>query len=250
MPKVEWDMRDRCIGLALVLVLAAPAFAENPTAADSPKANLDALSASLKGADAAAKKSAITACAKTPHAAIAVTLSPVMSKESDDLRITAAKTLGAMKGIPEAVKVLHGALAANGRKPAVASAVCNALAKHADVSSVDTLKRFALDALYSKDEEMGAAIRDAMSALGSIRHKNSVEALIAFRAKSSKAREGVVEKTRLAADGGAAAAQEQLVGSSGANAADFETWWKRNAYTLHDDLTKRPVGMRRSRDGW
>jgi hypothetical protein len=235
------------LSLAIASLIALP-LAADPTSPTDAKTRVTALQAALKGTDEDAKKSAVENCGSTPHATTASALAAVLSKESDALRMATARSLGKMKGIPEAVQVLHGGVGANLKKPAVLEAIFLALGLLADRSSIAVCRDVAVQLAPSKEAAMAAPVKAALAALGSIRHKDSVDALISARAKLASISGAILAETLAAADGAAASAQEKLTAGDGTKADVFAKWWKRHGSEFNDDLTARPVGMRRGGD--
>ncbi|KAF0247010.1 MAG: hypothetical protein FD180_127 [Planctomycetota bacterium] len=238
----------RFLSLALAALIALP-LAADPTAPTDAKTRVASLQAALKGADDAAKKSAVENCGATPHASTASALAAVLSKESDTLRMAASESLGKMKGIPEAVQVLHGGIGANLKKPAVLEAIFVALGALADRASISVCRDFAVQLVTSKEAAFSAPVKAALTALGSIRHKDSVDALISARAKIAANAGLILADTMAAVEGAASAAQTKLTGGEATRGAEFAKWWKRHGSEFNDDLTPRPAGMRRSWDG-
>ncbi|MEK7465816.1 MAG: HEAT repeat domain-containing protein [Planctomycetota bacterium] len=232
------------LSLAIASLFALPVAAD-PTAPLDAKSRVAALQVALKATDEPAKKTAIENCGATPHAATASALAAVLSKESDALRIAAAQSLGRMKGIPEAVQVLHGGIGANLKKPAVLEAIFAAVGALADRGSIAVCRDFAVQFVSSKEAAFSAPVKAALEALGQIRHKDSVDALVTARAKFATNAGAILADTMAVAEGAAGAAQEKLTGGNGARAAVFAKWWKSHGSEFNDDLTPRPVGMRR-----
>ena len=240
----------RILSLALSFALIALPVTAEPTAPTDAKSRVAALQAALKGIDEAAKKSAIEHCGATPHASTASALAAVLSKESDGLRIATAQSLGKMKGIPEAVQVLHGGIGANLKKAVVLEAIFVALGALADRASIPVCRDFAVQLAPSKDAAFCAPVKAALAALGQIRHKDSVDALVTARAKLAANAGAILADTLAAAEEATSAAQSKLTGGQSARGAEFAKWWKRHGSEFNDDLTPRPAGgMRRGYDG-
>ncbi|MCE9581701.1 MAG: hypothetical protein K8T20_04200 [Planctomycetes bacterium] len=233
------------IATFVVFISLTTILAADPTAPTDARARVEALQTAQKGDDEGAKKTAVENCGLTPHAGTAVALAAILAKESDALRISAAQSLGKMKGITEAVQVLHGAIGANLRKPAVLEAIFVAIGTLADNSSIGICRDSAVQLAATKDPLMATAVRAALAALGSIRHKDSVDALISARAKLAANAASILAETLAAADNAAAAAQAKLTGGDSTKAEEFAKWWKRHGSEFNNDLSKRPVGMRR-----
>lgn len=233
--------------LALILTTTIAALADGTTPrASEPDARERAVAVrnALKGSDEAAKKAAVEGCGLNPHAQTAMALGPVLYGEADDLRIAAAQALGKMKLLAEAAKVLHGGIGPNVKRPAVLEAIFKAVAAVKHESSVPVCRKFAVDFLSSPDPLMAAPIVASVEALGCLRLKDSVEAVLAVRRRAADTRTAP-QATRDGVESSASAALEKLTGESVGNVEQFETWWKRNGYTFNDDMTVRPRGYRR-----
>lgn len=229
----------------LTTTISALADGTTPRASDpDARERVVALRDALKNPDAAAKKAAVDGCGLNPHAQTAMALGPVLFGEADDLRIAAAQALGKMKLLAEAAKVLHAGIGPNAKKPAVLEAIFKAVGTVKHESSVPVCRKFAIDYLSVADPLMGAPIFASVEALGCLRLKDSVEAVVAVRRRAAGTRTAP-QATRDLVESGASAALEKLTGESIGDVEQFETWWKRHAYTFNDDMTVRPRGYRR-----
>ncbi|MBI2920328.1 MAG: hypothetical protein HYY18_04510 [Planctomycetes bacterium] len=238
--------------VVFILSLALTTLADGTTAGTSGndvKSRVETLKTSLKGADAAAKKAAVEACGSAPHPMTAAALGTVLCGESDELRLAAAETLGKMKGLSEAARALHAGIGANTKKPGVLQAIFRAVASVNDLASIPVCRKFAVDFLLSPLQDMGAALAASAEALGALRHKDAVDALIAVRARAAAQARGMNPAAREALEAAARASLEKLTGATVGEPQAFESWWKRNGYTFNDDLTARPKGYRRGGPG-
>jgi hypothetical protein len=227
--------------LALVFLLAAAVPGEEPakpTEADA-KPKAEAVTAALKGKDEAAKKTAIVAAGTCAHPLCANALAPAFSDPSEDIRVEAAKALGKMKGLAEAAKVLNAAFAANPKPGKVLHAVTPAMGSVGHASSVPVLGAYLSKRVPEKDDEENIEVGDALTQLGEIRFKASVELLLDLLKKASSA--GQQKKSfQLATEGNALRALNKLAGKHDLKtAADAQAWWKANEKLLNDDLTPK-----------
>jgi len=229
---------------ALVCALSLAALAGT---AEDAKTRAEAMRSAMKGSDPAAKKAAVEACGGAPHAMTALALMPALTGETDDLRIAAAQALGKMKNLPEAAKVLAAGVAPNGKKPLVLEAIFKAVQGVRHDASFSSCRSFALSAIATQDDAYAPSLKAAIDALAIFRTRDTVEVLITIRAKGA-ALPRTILALRDTTESATTAALEKLTGESIGDVESFEKWWKRNAYTYNDDMTKRPRVIRRSPD--
>lgn len=232
------------LAAVLALLTASACLAESAedakAAADAAKAKIDELKAALKGKEEAPKLAAIAGCGEAPHASTAAALAPLLGDPSDNVRIAAAKALGKMKSLPEAAKALHGGIGANEEKEKVILEVFNAMGDVNHVSSVAVLKDWISHRMGKRDTSDSKEINAAIEALGGLKWKASVSALIDLGKKnivSNGARGG--HGMRWKEDVRYNKALQRLTGESFEDMDGWDDWWKKNAGKFNDDLTAK-----------
>ncbi len=228
--------------LALIATLAAFALAGDPPAkpaeADA-KPKAEAVTAALKGKDEAAKKAAIAAAGDCAHPLCAGALAQAFGDLSEDVRVEAAKALGKMKGLPEAAKALNAAFAAHPKPGKVLHAVTPAIGSVGHVSSVPVLGAYLSKRIPEKSDEENLEVGDALTQLGEIRCKASVELLLDLLKKASSV--GQMKKPhQQATEGNAVRSLNKLAGGKDfKTTAEAESWWKATEKKVNDDLTPK-----------
>ncbi|MCC6738098.1 MAG: HEAT repeat domain-containing protein [Planctomycetia bacterium] len=235
------------IALAATLALtlaAASLHAQTPeeakAAAETAKARVDELKTALKGKEEDPKIAAISACGDAPHATTAAALAPLLGDPSDNVRIAAAKALGRMKGLPEAAKALHGGLGANEEREKVITEVFTAMGEVNHPSSVAVLKDWVSHRMTKRDTSDSREINAAIDAMGSLKWKSCVTALIDLGKKNivaNGARGG--KGMRWREDVRFNRALQRLTGESFEDMDGWDDWWKKNAGKFNDDLTAK-----------
>jgi HEAT repeat protein len=227
-----------------LLLSAAACFAESAeeakAAADAAKLKVDELKAALKGKDEDLKLSAISGCADSPHPLTAAALSPILVDPSEDLRIAAAKALGRMKSLPEAAKALHSGIKPNEEKEKVITEVFTAIGEVNHPSSIAVLKDWISHRMTKRDTSDSREINAAIEAMGSLKWKSCVTALIDLGKKNIVAngwRGG--NGMRWRQDVRYSRALQRLTGESFEDIDGWDDWWKKNAGKFNEDLTAK-----------
>lgn len=230
--------------VALSTLLGSSLFAQSPeeakAAADAAKSRVDELKTALKGKEEDPKISAISACGEAPHATTAAALAPLLGDPSDNVRTAAAKALGKMKGLAEAAKALHAGLGANEEKSKVLDALFDAIGEVNHGSSVAVCKDWISHRITKRDGADQPGINSAIDAMGALKWKASVSALIDLGKKNivaNGARGG--KGLRWKDDVRFNRALQRLTGESFEDMDGWEDWWKKNAGKFNDDLTAK-----------
>lgn len=226
-----------CLALLPCLALAEDPPAKPADADAKPKA--EAVTAALKGKDEAAKKAAIAAAGDCAHPLCANALAQAFADPSEDVRVEAAKALGKMKGLAEAAKALNAAFAANPKPGKVLHAVTPAIAAVGHPSSVPVLAAYLSKRIPEKDDAENLEVGDALTTLGDIRCKASVELLLDLLKKASSV--GQSKKPhQQATEGNAIRSLNKLAGRKDFQSiAEAEGWWKATEKRVNDDLTPK-----------
>lgn len=237
-------MKIALLSVASLVLSASVLLAQSPddakAAAAAAKAKVDELKTALKGKEEDPKIAAISACADAPHASTAAALAPLLGDPSDNIRIAAAKALGKMKSLPEAAKALHGGIGANEEKEKVILEVFAALGDVNHPSSVAVLKDWISHRMGKRDTSDSKEINAAIDALGGLKWKASVSALIDLGKKNivaNGARGG--HGMRMKEDVKYNRALQRLTGESFEDMDGWDDWWKKNAGKFNDDLTAK-----------
>lgn len=229
--------------IAILFALPARLSAEDParpTDADASR-KVDELKAALKGDSDDAKREAVASCADCPHPKVAAALAPVLVSGSDELRIEAAKALGRMTGLVEAAKALHASLAPNEKRGKVLEAMFAAVEAVNHPSSVAVCQKWVNDRNDLRDAEEVSGVVMAIDALGGLKWKASVEALIGIWNKKKVSGRGggtgggYKEKCRKHAE----AALQRLTAEAFGEVELWEDWWKKNAKNFNEDMTPK-----------
>ena len=228
--------------LVLVAFLGALSLAEDPPAkpadADA-KPRAEAVTSALKGKDEAAKKAAIAAAGNCAHALCANAVAPAFGDASEDVRVEAAKALGKMKGLAEAAKALNAAFAANPKPGKLHHALTPAMGSVGHSSSVPVFDTYLSKRIPEKNDEENIEVCDALTSLGEIRCRASVELLLDLLKKASSI--GQMKKPhQQATEATAIRSLNKLAGAKDFNTvADAERWWKATEKKVNDDLTPK-----------
>lgn len=233
------------LAAALAILLAstrlqAQSADDAKAAAEAAKAKVDELKAALKGKEEDPKIAAISACGDAPHASTAAALAPLLGDPSDNIRIAAAKALGRMKSLPEAAKALHGGIGANEEREKVITAIFTAIGEVNHPSSVAVLKDWISHRMTKRDTSDSREINSAIEAMGSLKWKSCVSALIDLGKKNivaNGARGG--HGMRWKQDVRYTRALQRLTGESFEDMDGWDDWWKKNAGKFNDDLTTK-----------
>lgn len=224
--------------LALILALASPAFAQEPATDADAKAALDSWNEAVKIGTDEAKAMGIEKLAECRHAMTAAKLGWLATVESEDLRIASAKGLGKMAGFADAAKALHGAIKANEANRKVHGAVFDAIVDVNHSSSVAVCKEWASDRVSHRDSEDVPIITAAIDALGGLKWKSAVEALLDIWHKNKvvdRRNDGFRGKVRSACE----KALRRLTGEKLGNYDEWHDWWKDEKGKLKDDMTPK-----------
>ena len=223
----------------LALLAAAAAFAEDlpaaPTNAEA-QAAIGKLRDISKGRDEAGWKSAIAEAAKCRHASVVFELSGFLKSDSEAQRVAAAQALGTMQGLADPAKALVAAIAPNVSRVATLEAILKGLGALGDPSAVPTIRADALAWICEAGVDRGRALNASVEALGGIRCKASVEALIELKAKCSGG-PGQPTAVRNAAATRVHSALTKLTGVTALPKGDLAKWWAGISPRLKDDLT-------------
>jgi hypothetical protein len=220
----------------LALLPAAAGYAEDaPTNADA-QAAIGRLRDTSKGRDEASWKAAIAEAAKCRHASVVFELSGFLKSDSEAQRVAAAEAIGTMKGQADAAKALVAAIAPNVPRVATLEAILKGLGALGDATAVPTIKASALAWICEANADRGRALNAAAEALGGIRSKSSVEALIELKAKCSGG-PGQPTAVRNATATRVHAALTKLTGVAALPKGDLGKWWAGLAPKFNDDLT-------------
>lgn len=225
-------------GLCAAAALAQDPAPAKPTDADA-KAKTDAYSEAVKAKSEDGKKTAIEAMSDCPHTAVISLLGKILVGDTDDCRMSAAKTLGKMKGDANAAKALHGALKANEEKSSVLKACFEAMGEINHPSSVPVCKEWIDHRLGSRDGEDLPGVNEAIDALGALKWKSSVEALIDEWHKNKVVGRDPASKFREKVRKHCNQALQRLLGEKMGTQAEWDDWWKDNKGKLNDDLTAK-----------
>lgn len=227
---------------AAVLFLAVAAGAQDapakPTDADA-KAKTDAYNAAVKEKNEDAKKTAIDAMGDCPHTSVISLLAKVLLADTEDCRISAAQALGRMKSDANAAKALHGALKPNEEKSKVLEACMSAVGDINHPSSIAVLKEWIDHRLGSRDGEDLPGVDQAIDALGSLKWKASVEALIDLWHKNRVVGRDRGSKFKEKVRKNCAQALSRLTGEKAGTQDAWDDWWKDNKARFNDDLTAK-----------
>lgn len=237
-------MKHLALPLAAFLLLGSTVLAqtseEAKAAADAAKSRIDELKTALKGKEEEPKIAAISACGDAPHATTAVSLAPLLGDASENVRTAAAKALGKMRGIADAAKALHGGLGANEEKPKVLDALFDAIGSVNHGSSVAVCKDWISHRITKRDGADQPGINSAIDAMGALKWKGSVSAIIDLGKKNIVANGGRGGKgLRWKDDARFNRALQRLTGESYEDMDGWEDWWKKNAGKFNDDLTTK-----------
>ncbi|MBI2923005.1 MAG: hypothetical protein HYY18_18270 [Planctomycetes bacterium] len=228
-------LRFTCV----LLALASLAAAQEPAATDADaKAALDSWNEAAKIGTDEAKEMGIEKLAACRHAMTAAKLGWLATVESEDLRVACAKALGKMGGFADAAKALHGAIKANEANKKVHGAIFDAIADVNHPSSVAVCKDWASDRVSHRDWEDVPIITAAIEALGGLKWKSAVEALLDLWQKNKvvdRKSDGFRSKVRSACS----QALRRLTGEKLGNLDEWEGWWKAEKGKLREDLTPR-----------
>ncbi|MEK7465817.1 MAG: hypothetical protein AAB074_00255 [Planctomycetota bacterium] len=226
----------------LALLPAATVFAENaaPTNAEA-QAAIGKLRDTSKPRDESGWKAAIAEAARCRHASVVFELSAFLKSDSEAQRVSAAEALGTMQGLAEPAKALVAAIAPNVARVATLEALLKALGALGDPAAVPTLKADALAWLCEAGADRGRALNAAAEALGGIRCKGSVEALIELKAKCSGG-PGQPTAVRNATATRIHASLTKLTGVTVLPKGDLAKWWAGLAPKFNEDLTPVPGG--------
>ncbi|MBI2920327.1 MAG: HEAT repeat domain-containing protein [Planctomycetes bacterium] len=226
----------------LTAVLLALWFPLLASAEDAPRATdaeavqaIEKLKAGLASADAKVRREAIVAAGGCCHAAVVTQLAPLVREGPDDLRAAAAEALGRMRGLPDPGRALQVAIEPNKAKPAVMGAIARAFGSLNDASAVPLLRDYALAWFCASDAASAGALYGAIEALGSIRSKASMEALIVLRGKCGGG-PGQPANVRAEAAKRIAKSVESLTGQK-LPQGDLGRWWKQIGPKFRDDMT-------------
>jgi len=237
-------MRHLTLSLAACLILASALLAQTPeeakAAAEAAKSKIDELKTALKGKEEDPKVAAIAACGDAPHASTAAALTPLLGDASETVRIAAAKALGKMKSLAEAAKGLHAGLAANEEKSKVLDALFDAIGEVNHGSSVAVCKDWVNHRITKRDGADQPGINSAIEAMGALKWKACVSALIDLGKKNivaNGARGG--KGMRWKDDVRFNRSLQRLTGESFEDMDGWDDWWKKNAGKLNDDLTTK-----------
>jgi hypothetical protein len=228
----------RCLPL-LALLTSTAVFAEDAavlaTNAEA-QAAIGKLRDTSKGRDESGWKSAIAEAAKCRHESVVFEISGFLKSDSEAQRLAAAEALGTMQGLGEPAKALIAAIAPNQARAATLEAVLKGLGALGDASAVPTIKADALAWLCEANVDRGRALNAATEALGGIRCKASVEALIEMKAKCAGG-PGQGPAVRNAAITRIHASLTKLTGVAALPKGDLGKWWAGLAPKFKDDLT-------------
>ncbi|KAF0247011.1 MAG: hypothetical protein FD180_128 [Planctomycetota bacterium] len=228
----------------LAMLPAATVFAEDapaPTNAEA-QAAIGKLRDTSKGRDEAGWKAAIAEAAKCRHASVVFELSGFLKSDSEAQRVAAAEAIGTMVGQADAAKALVAAIAPNVARVATVEAILRGLGTLGDAAAVPTIKASALAWMCETNADRGRAINAAAEALGGIRSKASVEALIELKAKCSGG-PGQPAAVRNAAATRVSASLTKLTGVASFPKGDLAKWWAGIAPKYRDDLTPVEGGV-------
>ena len=220
----------------LALLPAANGFAEDPPTNADAQAAIGKLRDTSKGRDESAWKSAIAEAAKCRHASVVFEIAGFLKSDSEAQRVAAAEALGTMQGLAEPAKALVAAIAPNVSRVATLEAVLHGLGALGDASAVPTIKADALAWLCETPADRGRALNAATEALGGIRCKASVEALIELKAKCAGG-PGQPAAVRNAAATRIHASLTKLTGVAALPKGELAKWWASLAPKFNDDLT-------------
>ncbi|MEK7467579.1 MAG: HEAT repeat domain-containing protein [Planctomycetota bacterium] len=237
-------MKQIALSFIATCLLSSGLLAQSPeeakAAADAARIRVDELKVACKGKEEDPKIAAISACADAPHATTAAALAPLLGDPSENVRIATAKALGRMKGLPEAAKAIHGGLGANEEKSKVLDALFDAIGEVNHGSSVAVCKDWISHRITKRDGADQPGINSAIDAMGALKWKGSVSALIDLGKKNivaNGARGG--KGLRWKDDARFNRALQRLTGESFEDMDGWEDWWKKNAGKFNDDLTTK-----------
>lgn len=225
-------------GLMTCLALAQDVPPAKPTDADA-KARTDAYAQAVKDKSEEAKQAAIDSMSDCAHANVFNLLAKILVGDTDACRTAAAKTLGRMKGEAGAAKALHGALKANEERSSVLSACFRAISDINHPSSVAVCKDWVDHRLGSRDGEDLPGVNDAVDALGGLKWKASVEALIDLWHKNRVVGRDPASRFREKVRKHCAQALSRLLGEKLGNQDAWDDWWKDNKGKFNDDLSAK-----------
>ncbi len=154
------------------LAMAFCLFAQDEAAATSA---LDQFKNNYQAKEASTRAAAVATLAGTPHDKVYAKLAKLLVVDEAEVRIAAAKGLGAAK--PENAKkpmvYLINGIAPNAKSPTIVAAILEALGKLKQEAALPAIERH----LKAKNLAEGKA---AIEAVGEIRSRNSIPALIAL----------------------------------------------------------------------
>jgi HEAT repeat protein len=226
---------------AAVLAAGTSVRAEDPNTSTGPTeaqglAEAGKLKAAMKTGDEASRCEAIRSAAKVRHVQVVYVISPILQDTSETLRITAAEALGTMSGVPEASKALAAALDENERASKTIVAMMASLGALNDPAAVPHIKSFALAWMCAVDLRLAPGLYAAADALGEIKSKASVEALMELRNKCAGG-PGMPSNVRKDVAAKATKALVKLTGQKAIPQGDLAKWWKGIAARYNDDMT-------------
>lgn len=229
--------------LVLAGVCGLASFAQDtppakPTDADA-KVKTDAYNEAVKSKSEEGKTAAIEAMSDCPHASVTSLLAKILVGDTDACRIAAAKSLGKMDGEANAARALHGALKPNESKSSVLSACFDAIGSINHPSSVPVCKDWIDHRLGSRDGEDLPGVNEAIDALGALKWKSSVEALIDLWHKNKVVGRDPASRFREKVRKHCNQALQRLLGEKLGTQDAWDDWWKDNKGKLNDDLTAK-----------
>jgi HEAT repeat protein len=194
---------------------------------------LKTFKAALAKADAPARTAAAAAALETPHERVIRAVAELLATDTEDVRIGVASALGDTDH-PAAVEALVHAMAANEKRPAVASAISTALGELGWQAACPVLEALLRRAGLDDVREF---LPPAIEALGRLGSATSVDPLLdlvrLFEGPRRVPWKGEGEIRRKAE-----AAVVAITGAEGRNSREVEAWWKANATALRAGARK------------
>ncbi|NUN49974.1 MAG: hypothetical protein HUU15_14195 [Candidatus Brocadiae bacterium] len=229
--------------LALVCSVSASAQDAVPKPSDKEaEAVIRDLRAALEKGTDVEKRDALVACIDCPHPKVAAAIAPVLVTGTAELRIGASQVLGRMPGLAEAAQALHAALKPNEKDEKTLQAMFAGIARVGHLSSVAVLRAWIDDRLDLRDSDEVPGVGYAFDALGYLKWKASVEAILDLVNKKKVSGEhagsggGYKQKVAKRAE----AALVRLTGQEPFNDLElWKDWWKKHARDFNEDMTAR-----------
>ncbi len=223
----------------LTLLLATPLLSQAEGSKEDPeecKKTLEAFRLAYKGGAESGRSAAVGLLTKHPCSKSVDALAPMLTAETDAVRIAAAKVLGGYD-LPKAMEVVAGAVPPNSQRHEVLEALAKALETLDWEAGAETL-----NAILPKhhDKDVLNTMHVLVPVLGKIGSASSVEPLIKLlehaenegkRVRAAGVR-AAGNPQMLALEGPIRKALQEITGGSEPTADKWDDWWKVNRERL------------------